>query len=83
MRYYDREPVEIALKAEDQSPQIERLKINSDVFSAGNMSPERFVKTAYGNTLTKEEQDREIDYLENTKALKDASILAMNQSWNK
>lgn len=83
MRYYDREPVEIALKAEDQSPQIERLKINSDVFSAGNMSPERFVKTAYGNTLTKEEQDREIDYLENTKALKDASVLAMNQSWNK
>lgn len=83
MYYYNHEPVEIVLKAEDQSPQIERLKINSDVFGAGNMSPERFVKNTYGNTLSKEEQEREIAYLEKTKADNDAQKLAMAQSWNK
>jgi hypothetical protein len=83
MYYYNHEPVEIVLKAEDQSPQIERLKINSDVFGAGNMSPERFVKNTYGNTLSKEEQEREIAYLEKTKADNDAQKRAMAQSWNK
>lgn len=83
MYYYNREPVEIVLKAEDQSPQIERLKTNSDVFGAGNMSPERFVKNTYGNTLSKEEQEREIAYLENTKAQNDMQRQAMTQSWNK
>jgi hypothetical protein len=83
MYYYNHQPVEIVLKAEDQSPQIERLKINSDVFGAGNMSPERFVKNTYGNTLSKEEQEREIAYLEKTKADNDAQKIAMAQSWNK
>ena len=83
MRYYNQEPVEIVLKAEDQSPQIERLKINSDVFGAGNMSPERFVKNTYGNTLSKEEQAREIAYLEQTKAQNDLQKQAMTQSWVK
>lgn len=83
MYYYNREPVEIVLKAEDQSPQIERLKTNSDVFGAGNMSPERFVKNTYGNTLSKEEQEKEIKYLEETKAQNDMQKVAMAQSWNK
>ena len=83
MYYYNHEPVEIILKAEDQSPQIERLKTNSDVFGAGNMSPERFVKNTYGNTLSKEEQEREIKYLEETKAQNDMQKIAMAQSWNK
>lgn len=83
MYYYNHEPVEIILKAEDQSPQIERLKTNSDVFGAGNMSPERFVKNTYGNTLSKEEQEREIAYLEQTKAQMDMQKQAMAQSWNK
>ena len=83
MYYYNREPVEIILKAEDQSPQIERLKTNSDVFGAGNMSPERFVKNTYGNTLSKEEQEKEIAYLENTKAQNEMQRQAMAQSWNK
>lgn len=83
MYYYNHEPVEIILKAEDQSPQIERLKTNSDVFSAGNMSAERFVKNTYGNTLSKEEQEREIAYLEKTKAQNDIQKQAMAQSWNK
>ena len=83
MYYYNHEPVEIILKAEDQSPQIERLKTNSDVFSAGNMSAERFVKNTYGNTLSKEEQEKEIAYLERTKAQNDMQKQAMAQSWNK
>lgn len=83
MRYYNHEPVEIVLKAEDQSPFIERLKTNSDVFGAGNMSPERFVKSTYGNTLSKQEQDAEIEYLEKTKKQMDAEKQAMTQSWTK
>lgn len=83
MYYYNHQPVEIILKAEDQSPQIERLKTNSDVFGAGNMSPERFVKNTYGNTLSKEEQEREIAYLEQTKINNDMQQQAMLQSWNK
>jgi hypothetical protein len=83
MYYYNHEPVEIILKAEDQSPQIERLKTNSDVFGAGNMSPERFVKNTYGNTLSKEEQEREIAYLERTKQQNDLEKQAMTQSWIK
>jgi hypothetical protein len=83
MYYYNHEPVEIILKAEDQSPQIERLKTNSDVFGAGNMSPERFVKNTYGNTLSKEEQEREIAYLEKTKMQNDLEKQAMTQSWTK
>jgi hypothetical protein len=83
MNYYNHMPVEIILKAEEQSPQIERLKINSDVFSAGNMSPERFVKNTYGNTLTKEEQEKEIEYLKQTKTQNDMQKQAMTQSWTK
>lgn len=83
MQYYNHNEVEIVLKAEDQSPQIERLKINSDVFTAGNMSPERFVKSTYGNNLSKEEQEKEISYLQNAKAQMDAQNIAMQQSWNK
>ena len=83
MYYYGRNAVEIVFKAEEQSPKIERLKTNSDVFSAGNMSPERFVKDTYGNALSKEEQEEEIAYLEKTKMLNDAQNIAMQQSWNK
>lgn len=83
MYYYNHEPVEIVLKAEDQSPFIERLKTNSDVFGAGNMSPERFVKSTYGNTLSKEEQDKEIAYLEETKMRNEMQQNAMAQSWTK
>ena len=83
MYYYDQEPVEIVLKSEDQAPQIEKLKVNSDVFGAGNMSPERFVKNTYGNTLSKEEQEKEIAFLEETKAQNDQMKTATVQSWNK
>lgn len=83
MRYYNHEPVEIVLKAENTSPFIERLKVNSDVFTVGNMSPTQFVKSTYGNSLSKDEQEKEIRYLEEAKARNDATNLAMTQSWNK
>lgn len=83
MRYYNHEPVEIVLKAEDQSPALERKKTNSDMFTVGNMSAERFVKDTYGNILSKEEQEREINYLENTKAVNDMQKQAMMSSWQK
>lgn len=63
--------VGIILKAEDQSPFLEKLKTNSDVLSAGNISPELFVKNVYSN-LTQAEQEREIAYLKYTSALKQA-----------
>lgn len=83
MLYYNHQPVEIILKAEEQAPFIERQKANGDSFSAGNMSPELYVKLTYGNSLSKEEQDKEISYLQQTKAQKDAQQVAMQQSWNK
>ena len=83
MSYYNHDAVEIVLKAEDQSPALERKKTNSDMFTVGNMSAERFVKDTYGNSLSKAEQDKEIEYLENTKLLKDIQQEAMTQSWVK
>lgn len=83
MYYYNHAPVEIILKAEDQAPFIERQKANGDSFSAGNMSEELYVKMTYGNALTKDEQDREIAYLKETKAQRDAQQTAMRTSWNK
>ena len=80
MFYYNHDAVEIILKAEDQSPFIEKLKTNSDVFSAGNMSPRRFVKDTYRN-LSQAEQEEEISYLEATKALNDGLKEATMQSW--
>lgn len=69
MRYYNQEPVEIIFKCEDQAPMLDKLKVNSDVFSAGNMSPRRFVKETYKN-LSQVEQEEEIAYLEEQMALK-------------
>lgn len=71
MYYYNNNPVQIIMKAEDQSPFIERLKTNSDVLSAGNMSPRLFVKTTYKN-LSQQEQEEEIAYLEKTRATAEA-----------
>lgn len=81
MRYYNHEPVEIILKAEEQSPFIERQKANGDSFSAGNMSPRLYVKMTYGNTLSKSEQEEEIAYLEKTKDLNRDMKVATINSW--
>ena len=81
MYYYNREPVEIIFKAEDQSPYIERLRANSDVFSAGNMSPSLFVKQTFKN-LTQKEQEEEIAYLTEKINLDRALQYANINSWN-
>lgn len=80
MFYYNHDTVEIILKAEDQSPFIEKLKTNSDVFGAGNMSPRRFVKDTYRN-LSQAEQEAEIEFLERTHTLNDQLKQATMQSW--
>ena len=82
MFYYNHDAVEIILKSEDQSPFIERLKTNSDVFSAGNMSARRFVKDTYKN-LSQAEQEEEIRNLEQSKALNNQMKQATMTSWNK
>ena len=78
MRYYGRNPVEIILKAEDQSPFLEKLKTNSDVLSAGNMSPELFVRNVYTN-LTEKQQLQEIAYLQRTMAIKQQPMMVAPQ----
>jgi len=82
MLYYNRMPVEIILKPESQSPFLETLKTNSDVFSAGNMTAEMFVKLTYGN-LSQAEQQAEIERLQSSQQLRDSSQVAMQTSWNK
>lgn len=80
MLYYNQQPVEIILRSEDQSPFIEKLKTNSDVFSARNMSPRQFVKQTYTN-LSQAEQEKEIAYLEQSLAQRDAMQQATMTSW--
>ena len=82
MYFYNKDAVEIILKAEDQSPFNEKIKTNSDVLSAGNMSPRLFVKTTYKN-LSQEEQKQEIEYLEKSRQDALAYQQATMQSWNK
>jgi len=80
MFYYNHDAVEIIMKAEDQSPFLERLKTNSDVLSARNMSPRLFVKQTYKN-LSQVEQQQEIEYLEQTQQQNDAMKTATMTSW--
>jgi hypothetical protein len=80
--YYNHNPVKILFKSEDQSPFLDKLKTYSDVFSSGNMSPERFVKDVYKN-LSQEEQQKEIDFLTNTKEQNNQLTQANIQSWTK
>lgn len=75
MRYYGYNPVEIILKAEDQSPFLEKLKTYSDVYTAGNISAELFVKSVYTN-LTQSQQNNEIAELRQQKALKNQALVA-------
>lgn len=82
MYYYGKGEVEVVFKSENQSSYLEKLKTNSDVFSAGNMSAERFVKDTYSN-LSKAEQDKEIEELKQSKADRKMLQQATMQSWNK
>lgn len=80
MLYYGKGKVEIIFKAEDQSPYLDRIKINSDVFGAGNMTPRMFVKRTYNN-LSLAEQEEEIKELELQKQLNRQMNIATMQSW--
>jgi hypothetical protein len=64
-RYYDIEDdIEIVFKCEDQAPQLDKMKANSDVFGAGHMTPRLYVKQTYPY-LSQSEQEEEITYLTN------------------
>ena len=64
-RYYNIiDEIEIIFKCEDQSPLLDKMKVYSDVFNGGKMSPERYVRDVYSN-LSQAEQEREINYLSN------------------
>ena len=64
-RYYGWEDdIEIVFKCEDQSPQLDKMKAYSDVFGAGHITPELYVKQVFAN-LSQSEQEREITYLTN------------------
>lgn len=75
MYYYNHNAVEILYNAEDQSPFLDKLKTNSDVYSAGNMSARRFVKDTYKH-LSQAEQKDEIEYLEQEKNKQEALATA-------
>lgn len=68
MNYYNHffSNVSIVFKSEDQVPLLERAKVYSDVFSAGNMSPELYVKTVHKH-LTEQQQKKEIEFLKNNR----------------
>ena len=64
-RYYNKkDDIEIVFKCEDQSPQLDKMKAYSDVFGAGHITPELYVKQVFAN-LSQSEQQTEITYLTN------------------
>ena len=69
-RYYDKkDDIEIIFKCEEQAPQLDNMKANSDVFGAGHMTPRLYVKRTFPN-LSQSEQEEEITYLTNQLELK-------------
>lgn len=64
-RYYNKgDDVEIIFKCEEQAPQLDNMKANSDVFGAGHMTPRLYVKRTFPN-LSQAEQEEEITFLTN------------------
>ena len=59
---------------------IEKIKTYSDVMSAGNMSPERYVRDVYQN-LSKAEQEAEIAYLKNAEQQRQAIRVGTVSAW--
>ncbi len=79
--YYTMEYADIIFKSADQAPKLDKLKVYSDVFTVGNMSPELFVKETQKN-LSVEEQKREIENLKMQRELANAQKQATMQAWN-
>lgn len=78
--YYTLEYADIIFKSADQSPILDKIKVYSDVFSAGNMTPELFVKQTQKN-LSVEEQKREIENLKAQKEMAQQMHQATMNSW--
>ena len=78
-RYYGwKDDIEIVFKCEDQSPQLDKMKAYSDVFGAGHITPELYVKQVFAN-LSQSEQQREITYLTNMLELDlQTKVMALN-----
>lgn len=63
-RYLDCiEPIEIIFRSENQNSHIDTLKIYSDAFNGGIISPFRFVNDVFGY-LSQEEKDIEIKHMQ-------------------
>lgn len=74
MLYYNKTPVEVKFKAEDQNPPLETAKTWGDQLSAGNISPELFVKKVHKN-LSEEEKRNEIEVLKVAEEAKKAAAI--------
>ena len=69
MRYYNRLPVSIVFKSEEQTPELETVKTYTDMFAIGAISPELFVRKVHKN-LTEAQQNKEIAFLKEKIQLK-------------
>ena len=69
MRYYNRLPVSIVFKSEEQTPELETVKTYTDMFAIGAISPELFVRKVHKN-LTEAQQNKEITFLKEKIQLK-------------
>ena len=79
-RYYNIvDEIEIIFKCEDQSPTLDKMKVNSDVYAMGFMTPELYVKTTHSD-LSEAEQTKEINYLSNIKEIEIQTKIAQLQS---
>lgn len=80
-RYYNiNEDIEIVFKCEDQAPQLDKMKAYSDVYGAGHMTVERYVREVFSN-LSQSEQEKEIIYLTNMQELDlQTKVLQLNQA---
>lgn len=81
MLFYNKKPVSIVFKCEDQTPLLETVKTFTDMFSQGAISPQLFVKTVHKH-LTEQEQQREIDFLLEQAELRKAQVNAYAQQSN-
>lgn len=79
MRYYNRLPVTIVFKSEEQTPELDTVKTYTDMFSQGAISPDLFVKKVHRN-LTEAQQAREIAFLKERIQLKQMQALQPDEA---
>ena len=69
MRYYNRLPVSIVFKSEEQTPELETVKKYTDKFANGAITREQDVRKVHKN-LTEAQQNKEIAFLKEKIQLK-------------